>query len=195
MRKKWIGLHGTRNGCCPAPGCCGTGPAAAAAPSGAAAGRQLRIDFLFLDLDVCTRCRGTDSALEEAVRDVAQVLESAGIEVLVTKINVSTEELAVRHRFASSPTIRVDGRDIALDVRESLCESCGDLCGDAVDCRVWTWQGIEYTQPPKAMIVDAILKAVYGAAPAADRPDDGKPYRLPENLSRFYQAMREKKEC
>lgn len=28
--------------------------------------RQMRIDFLFLDLDTCTRCRATDTNLIEA---------------------------------------------------------------------------------------------------------------------------------
>lgn len=35
-----------------------------------AARRQLQIDFLYLDLDVCTRCRGTDANLGAALETV-----------------------------------------------------------------------------------------------------------------------------
>lgn len=154
--------------------------------------RKLKIDFLYLDLEVCTRCQGTGNTLDEAIGDVANVLQAAGIEVLINKVNVISEELAIQYQFVSSPTIRIDGRDIAMDVKENLCESCGDLCGDSVDCRVWTWQGIEYDQPPKAMVIDAILKAVYGA-PDSSNPEPAQTYQLPDNLHHFYTAMKQKR--
>jgi Domain of unknown function (DUF2703) len=81
--------------------------------------RKLQIDFLFLDLTSCTRCRGTDRSLSEALIVVADVLHAAGIAVEVTKVHVATEELARAWRFVSSPTIRVNGSDIALDLRET----------------------------------------------------------------------------
>lgn len=58
----------------------------------------------------------------------------------------------------------MNGRDIQLEVKESLCDSCGDLCGDTVDCRIWVYQGKDYTIPPKAMIIEAILREVYGGS-------------------------------
>jgi len=70
------------------------------------------IDFLYLDLSVCTRCQGTDQSLEDALAEVSGLLGAAGAEVIVNKINVTSEELAIQHRFVSSPTIRVNGRDI-----------------------------------------------------------------------------------
>lgn len=153
--------------------------------------RKMIIDFLYLDLSVCTRCQGTEESLEEALDEVAKVLEATGYEVVVNKINVVTEELAIRHKFVSSPTIRVNGRDIQMEVKESLCESCGDLCGDEVDCRVWVYQGKEYTVPPKAMIIEAILKEVYGGE--GERSEKKQEYVLPPNLKKFYAAMKEKK--
>ena len=69
------------------------------------------------------------------------------------------------------------------------CESCGDLCGDNVDCRVWVYQGQEYTVPPKAMIIDAILKEVYNSN---DKKEEMQEYILPENLKRFYETMKKK---
>lgn len=188
--------------CCSGPGCCGPlasdeKEASKAAitsekPNKAAGdkGRTLMIDFLYLDLEVCTRCQGTDDTLDQAIAEVEHVLKAAGISVQVNKVNVNTEELAIQYEFLSSPTIRIDGQDIALDVQESQCESCGDLCGDSVDCRVWTWQGEDYTQPPKAMIVNAILAAVY--APQKPVEQKMKSYEVPENLKHFYKAMKDK---
>ena len=149
------------------------------------------IDLLYLDLSVCTRCQGTDTSLDNALMDVSKVLEATGVEVVVNKIHVVSEELARKHEFVSSPTIRVNGRDIQMDVKESLCESCGDLCGDDVDCRVWVYQGQEYNVPPKAMITEAILREVYGNN---DENEDYQEYTVPENLKHFYRTMNNKDE-
>ena len=73
------------------------------------AAATVRIDFLFLDLTACTRCRGTDSSLGAALTAVADVLQAAGVQVEVNKVHVATEDLAREWRFVSSPTIRVNG--------------------------------------------------------------------------------------
>ncbi len=199
--------------CCSGPACCGENATSSGqtraqdgmrsgsccdpqtdTQAGSPASRKLTIDFLYLDLEVCTRCQGTDDTLDQAVAEVAQILQATGVSVVVNKVNVNSEALAIQYRFVSSPTIRIDGRDIALEVKENQCESCGDLCGDTVDCRLWTWQGADYTQPPKAMIMDAILRAVYGqpqgtAAQYAEPAQQSEPFVLPDNLKHFYAAM------
>jgi MoaA/NifB/PqqE/SkfB family radical SAM enzyme len=131
--------------------------------------KRVEIDFMFLDLEVCTRCRNTDSNLEAALDTVRSVLQSAGVELLVRKNLVDSEQKAMELGFISSPTIRVNGRDIALEFRESSCASCGEACAceGNIDCRVWVYQGQEYTAAPAPMIVDAILAAVYGTMEAA----------------------------
>ena len=147
--------------------------------------RNLQIDFLFLDLNSCTRCRGTDRSLGEALTVVADVLLAAGLAVEVNRVHVATEELARAWRFVSSPTIRVNGSDIALGLRESSCgsEACTDGCGDQIACRVWVFGNREYTEPPVELIVDAVLRQVYG--PLSQQVED-RPYQLPENLRRFF---------
>ena len=137
----------------------------------------LEIEFLFLDLTTCSRCLGADRSLASALTVVGEVLAATGVEVEVTKVLVDSEEQARALRFVSSPTIRVDGQDVALELRESSCgsEACTDGCGEQIACRVWVHRGQEYTEPPVAMIVDAILGHVYGAAPANAAPGP-KPY-------------------
>ncbi|GLI19920.1 hypothetical protein TSYNTROOL_16350 [Tepidanaerobacter syntrophicus] len=150
---------------------------------------KIIIDFLYLDLNICNRCQGTGEGLEEAIADVAKVLESAGIEIVVNKIHINSKEKAIQYRFVTSPTIRVNGRDIQMDFKESLCEPCGDLCGNEVDCRVWVYKGKEYNVPPKAMIIDAILREVYGnTEKMPDSEANKEPYQLPENLRRFFES-------
>ena len=143
--------------------------------------KPINIDFLYLDTTICGRRQDTETALDEAVAS------AAGHEVKVNKVNITTRELAIQYRFISSPTIRVNGNDIAVELRESVCEDCGDLCGDTVDCRVWI--GVEYNAPPKELLVDAILREMYNAK-------HGEPeraaYQLPENLETYFVAKASK---
>ena len=83
--------------------------------------KKIDIDFLYLDLDTCKRCQGAESNLDQAINEVSAVLTSAGYEVSVNKVNISSPELAIKHSFLSSPTIRINGNDISLDVTETAC--------------------------------------------------------------------------
>jgi uncharacterized protein DUF2703 len=150
---------------------------------------RLRLEFLFLDLTTCSRCLGADRSLESALDVVREVLQATGVELEVDKILVESAEQARALRFVSSPTIRVDGHDVALELRESSCgsEACSDGCGDQIACRVWVHRGREYTEPPVATIVDVVLGHVYGGAPPRGARERA-PYSLPENLARFFSA-------
>ena len=158
--------------------------------------KRLDIEFMYLDLSICTRCRETGTHLDEAISEAAQVLKATGVEVNVQKIHVQSEGQARQLGFFSSPTIRINGADIQLDVKESPCE-CGESCGceGGIDCRVWTYQGKEYTAAPKAMIIEAILREVYGGSKeSSDRPPQGGD--VPNNLKQFFAAKhREEGRC
>jgi hypothetical protein len=147
----------------------------------------LRIDFLFLDLTTCTRCLAADRSIASALDVVRDVLRASGVAVEVDKVLVDSAERARALRFVSSPTIRVDGRDVALGVRESSCgsEACTDGCGDQIACRVWVHRGQEYTEPPVAMIVEAILAHVYGGT-RSGVASVAEAFELPQNLARFF---------
>lgn len=161
-------------GCCKDSGCCSPEPEK----------KNLIIDFLYLDLSVCERCRGTDSNLDDAISDVSSVLTSAGYDVVVNKVNITSADLAEKYTFMSSPTIRINGKDIEADVMESNCTDCGSLCGDSVDCRIFRYEGADYDLPPKAMIINAILKEVYGSKSEPAKTEHS--YVLPENLRLFF---------
>ncbi len=152
--------------------------------------RHLDIDFLYLDLSVCERCQDTESTLEEAIEEVVRVLETTGIRVSLNNIQVTSEEQAVALGFLVSPTIRVNGRDIQKNFRESLCESCGTICEceGGVSCREWEYQGQWYTAPPKGLIIEAILKEVYGGA-GAEQEGSQKAKEAPDNLKRFFSGL------
>lgn len=157
--------------------------------------KKLRIDFLYLDLNVCERCQGTETNLDAAIKEVSTVLEAAGFDIQVNKVNIITRELAFEYEFVSSPTIRINGTDIAIEVKESSCKECGDLCGDDVDCRVWSYEGKEYTEPPKELIINAILKAIYSEN-TTDSKEQAKTntYKLPDNLKRFFVSLENKQD-
>ncbi len=152
--------------------------------------KKVVIDFLYLDLSVCERCQGTESNLDSALNELSAVLQAAGYQVEVNKINITSPELAVKYEFLSSPTIRVNGRDIAMKVTETVCKDCGDLCGSDTVCRSWVYEGIEHSEPPKAMIVEAVLKEVFDSA---EKPAAKEAYALPQNLAEFFAGLALKK--
>ncbi len=170
--------------------CCG--PRDEVGEGEARGGRRLVIEFLYLDLAECSRCREAESNLEEALREVAPVLEATGVEVEVVKTHVQDEQQALKWGLISSPTIRINGRDIQLEVWESPCEPCGELCGEDVECRIWVYQGREYTAPPKAMLIEAVLREAYGGSQQAIPPTP-RPSEVPLNLRRFFASRHKKK--
>lgn len=178
----WLNyMNEEANGCCACGGgCCG----------GEQEKKKLVLDLLYLDLSVCGRCQGAEQNLEEAITEVSGVLKAAGFEIVVNKIEISSKELAEQYRFISSPTIRINGVDLDLEVKETPCRECGDLCGDDVDCRVWVYDGVEYSEPPKAMIVNGILQAVYRQRKKTAADEGG--YELPDNLRRFFAGIKRK---
>ncbi len=143
--------------------------------------KQLAIDFLYLDLNTCERCMATDETLKQAIEVLSGAFDTLGFKAKVNSVNIISRELAEQYRFVSSPTIRVNGVDICSELVESNCADCGDLCGDSVDCRVFVYEGKNYERPPVPMIVDGILKAIYGGQPQVTET-----YTLPDNLDKFF---------
>lgn len=154
-------------GCC----CC----------SGGASEKEVNIEYLFLDLNTCDRCIGTDAVLDEVVDALRPALELAGYQVRYRKQEIASVQLAEAYRFLSSPTIRVNGQDIFGSVQESDCGCCGEIAGVQVDCRVFEHEGKTYEVPTREMLAEGILKTLYHPSTCCRAE-----YRLPENLKRFF---------
>jgi hypothetical protein len=149
----------------------------------------LEVEFLYLDRTFCERCKGTEEILKEAVQEAQRILGPTGVDVSLKLIHVRSEAEALALRFISSPTVRIMGRDAALDVKENECKSCGELSGCDISCRVWTWRGQEYSVPPKALLLDAILRDSY-LHPNVERLAPTELRNLPDNLKRFFRRVR-----
>jgi hypothetical protein len=160
------------------------------APPTALPTRQLQIDFLFLDLETCTRCRATDATLLDAIERTRPALDAAGVAVSVTKTLVASEAHARELGFVSSPTIRINGVDVAGELVQSACDTCSEscACNGGVDCRDWIWQGERSQEPPVGLIVEAIMRHASGvdqgnaAAPLAGSGT------VPPDLRRYFAA-------
>ena len=96
-------------------------------------------------------------------------------------------EQAVSLGFLSSPTLRINGRDLQLDFKENYCATCSQVSGTQTDCRVWLYQGEEYSAPPKAMIIEAVLQEVYGST-QSEPAKIVRPENALENLARFFES-------
>src|SRR5512139_1458379 len=122
-----------------------------------------------------------------AVNLLTPVAEALEIDLRYHVIVAQTAAEAKEHSLLSSPTIRLNGRDIAHDIRESECESCGDLTENntSVDCREWHYRGKVYFAAPIPMLVEAIMGAmlnIHELPPVAPAPLS----ELPENLRRYF---------
>lgn len=148
--------------------------------------RNLNVELLVIDLNTCKRCVPTGEQLKEAVNLLAPVAEVLDIDLQYREHVVQTPEEAKTRGLLSSPTIRLNGRDIAQDIRESECESCGDLTDNdtRVDCREWFYRGQVFPAAPKAMLVEAIMGAMLDVeAPSVNvEPLEA----LPGNLDRYF---------
>jgi hypothetical protein len=155
--------------------------------------RQVDIQLLFLDLDVCEPCRGADNSLDMALGEIGELLKESGYTINVEKTHIDTIEKAVSQRLQSSPTIRVNGKDIQLDIKEDHCPTCGSLTdSDTVYCRTWEYKGETYIVPPKQMIIDAVMESINSEQQVEA---DNISYNLPDNIKNFFDTKKLKSSC
>lgn len=147
---------------------------------------DIDIELLALDLTSCTRCAGTLENIEKAIEIVRPAAEAIGTRLDFTKVIIDSQAQAERHRFSSSPTVRVNGLDLAFETRESRCDACTTLSGsdEGTRCRVWYYQGEEFTEAPVGLVVEALLRVL-----ANQRSTETTPLAyegVPDNLRRFF---------
>ncbi|MBF0565373.1 MAG: DUF2703 domain-containing protein [Nitrospirae bacterium] len=148
--------------------------------------KKLIIDFLYLDLSSCERCRSTDTVIDEALLDLRGKLPN----ITVNKTQVGKDETDGSFR---SPTIRINGKDIEEilyrefkvkeDQKDNECIPCSDVCGAATLCRVYEYRGRDYNTLPKEMIQEAIARVMgFDFSPKTDQLP--QPYRLAGNVAK-----------
>lgn len=166
--------------------------------------KVLEIDFLYLDEIDCEPCGNTSYALTEAIDLVKSPLKTMGIATKVKKIHVENPKIAIAEKFLSSPTIRVNGKDIDPAQTENDCPSCGTLAGDSisVDCRTWHWQDEVFNSAPVGKIVEEIMAAAVLLSAGGGNccvetccsdgdisaVEDQTEFVLPDNLKTFFDA-------
>lgn len=153
---------------------------------------KVTVEYLYLDLNTCDRCIGTDDVLDHVLMTLTPALKMAGFEVDYIKKEMTTAEIAGQYKFLSSPTIRVNGRDICQTVAETSCGCCSDISGTNVNCRVFEYQGKTYELPPEEMLAEAILKSVFGQTDSSCSCGE---YALPGNMKEFYEGKNRKYSC
>lgn len=158
----------------------------------AASEKTVRVEYLYLDKKTCERCIGTDSVLDDVMMVLTPALRLAGYGVAYDKVEMDTAERAAKYQFFSSPTIRVNGQDICAAVKENSCGCCSEISGTDVDCRVFEYNGESHEVPPKEMLAEAILQAVFGTSEGAGAVGA---YALPDNLKVFYEGKTRKSDC
>lgn len=135
--------------------------------------KKLKIDFLYLDLSTCERCRATDKVLDDALDELREEIRGVK-EITVNKIKITSDEEAKRYGFVRSPTIRINRVDIEeilagkLEIKDNYCQSCASDCGEScseatgggTQCRIVEYKGKTDEAVPKEMIKDAIRKVL-----------------------------------
>lgn len=151
----------------------------------------VELEVLYLDAQTCDPCRATTDAVDVAAAALAEHLRAGGRTLAVRHVHVTDQEQAETLGFVSSPTVRVDGVDIELDLREQHCGSCSVLAGERVDCRTFEWQGVRYPAPPAEMITYRVLEHLAGARDATPVPTGSRASSVERFLTaRIAQATR-----
>ena len=69
-------------------------------------------------LTSCGRCVGSLDNSEEAIDIARPALDVSGIQLIVRKLVVESEEQARQYKFVTSPPVRINGRDSAFETVE-----------------------------------------------------------------------------
>lgn len=132
----------------------------------------------------------TEKVLENVISVLSPALELAGYDIRVRKVEIENEEMTVLYHFLSSPTIRVNGRDIFQSIEENSCGCCNDIRG--IDCRVYTFNGETYETPLAEMLAHAILDCVFNLSQISCSCAE---YSMPENLKNFFAGKKTQVSC
>jgi len=98
------------------------------------------MDVELLFIDGCPNWR-------EELDELRQILRTHGQPDEVSLVKVASREDAERLRFAGSPTVRVDGRDVDPNPPQT---------GFNIECRIYWVEGRAVRRPPHAWVIEAL---------------------------------------
>jgi len=75
----------------------------------------MKIELLYID-----GCPNYPTVL----RYLQEVLREKELDIPVAMVEIKSADEAIKHRFAGSPTVKIDGRDIAPQESEDFCMGC-----------------------------------------------------------------------
>ncbi|MFO8051603.1 MAG: DUF2703 domain-containing protein [Thermoplasmatota archaeon] len=126
---------------------------------------RLVVDFLYLDLSCCERCRSTDETLDEVMKELRPELSLVD-HLSVNKIRIGNKDDEKQYGLKRSPTIRLNGEDLEeivsgkLEISDNYCSSCSDVVGEDTNCRTFEYDGGSSENIPKEMLREGLLKVL-----------------------------------
>jgi len=120
----------------------------------------MKIELLYL-MD-CPWCVKTKRLLKEAIEELK-------LKAKVKEILINTKAKAKKYKFAGSPTIRINSKDIQEEIEKARCLPCEKLAKSTkkttlfvkeeccvAGCRTYSYKGKKYPYPPKRMIKEVL---------------------------------------
>jgi len=106
----------------------------------------------------CSRCRETETRLDEAVTVLRPLLSGQGIEIILRKKRILP--LAFNQDPLASNIISIEGKPLESWLQAETGRSpCCDVCGDN-ECRTLSFEGKTYEAVPVELIIRGLLRAV-----------------------------------
>ncbi len=148
----------------------------------------LVLELYALDTTSCGPCVSALGSMHAAAAVLSRELTGRGYVVATRVVRLEDADHARALGVLSSPTVRVNGVDIALDVDESVCPSCTALASAAVECRTYRWAGRSYDHPPAALIAAAVRAHIATGAPRTSPVSPRAADRGTSSVERFFTA-------
>jgi len=119
--------------------------------------KALKLNMVFDDQTDSGKCDATDEAISEALEGMKDFLNDNRIKIQYNSVKLINREQADLLGFKDLPTILINGRDIQADYKENTCK-----CHPDKVIKGWIYMGMEMDTPPKELVTDALIEAIYG---------------------------------
>ncbi|HKL11084.1 MAG TPA: DUF2703 domain-containing protein [Clostridia bacterium] len=119
--------------------------------------KMLKLNMVFDDETDSEKCDAMDGAVNEALESMRDFLNENRIKIQYSSVKLINREQAELLGFENLPTILINGTDIQPGYKENTCK-----CHPDQVIKGWIYMGMEMDTPPKELITDALIEAIYG---------------------------------